>query len=689
MWPNRTVNCGRLPYHRRLLSVMLALVLVGVAVTGCSKGSPTPAAVSRTLAAVTPAASTGATASVDPTARALVVRLQQSAYSSDTTAALITALARSGVQTFADPGAATPEQPVNGPASTMRLLAFQAHALAVGAWAGAAYSGAELDTVLPRPPDNTGMPSTSELLAGYVAAVQTPGATFSRALMAGQNLLVPAGLRFPAVVLVLFAADLASMGPSRSTATGSSQSRTSTYRDAGGMHVQTVAASTDGPCTTGANWINNTIASFFNALHVATPDNLPGAIFGAIWNWLVDAGQAFVQHLISTVTDAVLSTIRSIAAGVSAVAMQIASILPYAVKVMASGDTGGTTFTLGSTPLSGTFTATVTAGDLPGWPPVLADCAAVASVKLPDFSRKDIPLTWGPLEAPADPLLQPAPSASDTATTDASGRATWAFNTATDPGDPKGEQRSQVDAMPVAVHRPEITRARTALTEALVGYIPGLLRPVVGRLFAPYVDGLQDRLNNILDARGRGTAILVFHDGKPPTPSPTPPPATATCTPQPVLPGTYTGVNTEEFTEKLPMTGNVLEVHITASGPVTMSVIASGSVTGHWSFHMHQVQDERVNLAGVSKDLHSVLTWAMDAGTISGTVCQLRVTSGSVRQLSCVGVCGNRDLAASGSGASRVLGRPTSAAPGRLTWRLTLPSTSYTDLFAFTVAGPR
>src|SRR6185437_14519277 len=73
-------------------------------------------------------------------------------------------------------------------------------------------TGAELDAAIPLPPGLTGMATTSQLLAGYVAAVGSPGGALSRALMTGQNLLAPPALRFPAAVLILFAADLAA-GP--------------------------------------------------------------------------------------------------------------------------------------------------------------------------------------------------------------------------------------------------------------------------------------------------------------------------------------------------------------------------------------------------------------------------------------------------------------------------------------------
>ena len=73
----------------------------------------------------------------------------------------------------------------------------------------------------------------------------------------------------------------------------------------------------------------------------------------AIWNWVVDVAHAVVDNLISLATGYVLGTIRSIAASIAAVADQVATFLPYTVRVVASGDTGGPVFTLGPDPLPG------------------------------------------------------------------------------------------------------------------------------------------------------------------------------------------------------------------------------------------------------------------------------------------------------------------------------------------------
>jgi hypothetical protein len=114
--------------------------------------------------------------------------------------------------------------------------------------------------------------------------------------------------------------------------------------------------------------------------------------------------------------------------------------------------------------------------------------------------------------------------------TDQQGEAKWTFVTTLDPGSPTGEQLSVVDQMPVTVHRPEIEAARNHLVDALLAPIPGLLRGFVGRLFAPFVDTLQGRLNALLDARGLGHITIVYHGGTRPTPAP------ATASPAPTAP---------------------------------------------------------------------------------------------------------------------------------------------------------
>jgi len=686
---------------RARLGATLVSLLVGAAlIAGCSSAGPAVAGPQRTGGASGSGSSSpdsgsllgalasrtlprGAAGSVDDQAWRTADRLVASTYGTDTTAALVEGLARSGIGTYADAASASPETPVTGEASPLRLLDFQVHALAVGDWTGSAFTGAELDAVVPTPPDAHGMPTTSDVLAGYVAAADSPGGALARALMAGQDLLSPTALRFPAIVLVLFASDLATGGkPDATTASpvAGSAGEHPPLADLAMAHPVAartsiaVAAGTGGVCSDTANWINGTISSLFNSLKLATPDNLPGRIVVSIWNWLVTQGESFVQGLISSVTDAVLGTVRSIAGTIAAVAEQISSLVPYGLRVVAVGPSGGGTFTLGPDPLPGSFTASVSAGDLPDWPAVLADCAKVADVPLADFHAKNVPLTWGPLQAPANPLIAPTEPKTDDVT-DANGQASWGFTTSTDPGDPTGEQQNQVDQMPVAVHRPEVESARAHLTAALLGFVPGILQPFVAAVFAPYISGIQARLNVLLDARGTATAILVYHAGASPKPSVSASPApSGACSPNPVAPGTYTGQMTSTSSEIIDQGsfGKTVATS-TGSGAVTIVVAGDGSVGGKWNLKTHFIFDETAIVDGqVGLHDHRDSTSSYTGGAVTGTACNLGLGTGTYSVQSCMdslkGDCTGDPAPPNRTPVPGGFGPPESATPGHITW---------------------
>ncbi len=587
-------------------------------------------------------------------------------------------LASAGIGTYADTTSTEPERPVTGAVSTFRLLDFQAHALAVGAWSGSSFGGDELDVTLPTPTDSTVMPTTSEVLAAYVAAADSPGASMARAMMAGQNLLSPSTLRFPAAVMVLFVSDLSTDGGRISAGHG---------EPSGSIGL----AVSDTVCSDSAAWITGTIDSLFNALKVATPASIPAAIIVSFWNWLVDQGESFVQGLISTVTGAVLSTVRSIAGVISSVAESIMSLVPYGVRVTAAGAGGGATFNLGPAPLTGTFTATVTIGDLPSVPAVLADCAKTADIPLPGTHPAGEPLIWEPLRAPADPLMAPTGSS---VVTDADGKGDWGFMTSVDPGDANGEQRNQADYLPVTVHDPKVQAARDRLNKALLGSIPPILQGFVASLFAPYLNGLQARINALLDARGTGTAILIFHAKADPTPTPPPTPTSGPCSPSPVAPGTYKGTTTNVSKEVIDQGsfGGVVATD-NGSGTAALTIAADGTVDGAWDMTSNDVFDETAVVDGVLglKD-HRVSTSQL-TGSFSGTACDLQVTFLTNKVTSCTdtlkGDCSGDQPPASGT-LPGGLGGPTSVAGGQDTWTYNISSSDgavVTDTLTVTVSS--
>jgi hypothetical protein len=266
-------------------------------------------------------------------------------------------------------------------------------------------------------------------------------------------------------------------------------------------------------------------------------------------------------------------------------------------------------------------------------------------------------------------LLSPLDSAKTNDTTDAKGQASWPFQTSHDPGDPTGEQVNQVDFMPVAVHRPEIDQVRSRLTTALLGFIPGLLRPFVSALFAPYLDGLQSRLNTLLDARGTGVAVLVNHDKAKPTPAPSTSPApSGACSPNPVAAGSYSGTFTMSSTTVLAV-GTDPRGSVTTdkgSGPLNMTVSPDGSLAGTFQY---EVQSDEVINAGLASD-EMVATYTVSGSTVGGTACNMILALGTAVSTSChdqvFGDCSGGSISLAGRQLS--IGTPTSTGAGRVTW---------------------
>lgn len=675
--------------HSSLSVAALIALIIGAGCAPAGQAATSGASVSPAAgSAANPAghvAPTGATAPVDPASWALADRLTSATYTADTTAALIAGLARSGIATFGDPASPTPEQPLGAAASPFEMLDFQAHALAVGAWAGSTWSGAELDGVLPIAPGMTDAAPASVLLASYVAAVDSPGAALSRALMAGQDLLQPSALRFPGVVLVLFVSDLATNGghpagpgpgaspapspvPSQAEIGGSAQLAMAGGHSRAGEPILP-AIELGSICSDTQNWLQGMINRVFNALKLAASSNFFGAIFVTVWNYAVDRLQALVQGVITTVTDAVLGSIRSVAAAISVAAEQVASILPYAVRVVASGGTAASAFLLDADPHQGVFTATVTAGDLPAWPAVLQDCANVARIALPDFTARNVPLKWGTIQAPGDPLLSPLDSAT-TAVTDAAGQATWGFVTSVDPGEPTGQRISQQDSLPVAIHRPELDQLRDKLTAALLGPIPAILRPFLADLIAPAFDGLQARLNTLLDARGTGWAALIYHGKASPPPSKAPSPSACG-----VAAGTYGGTVTSTSKETIDigntnLVGNVLATS-EGTGPAAIVIAADGTVSGSWSARTHLLFHEVVMSNGSGIDDLRDEVYDSTGTSIGGAACDLKVGFGGISVVSCTdslkGDCSSEPQRPPGTQLVDI-GPPSSVTPGNVTW---------------------
>jgi hypothetical protein len=272
-------------------------------------------------------------------------------------------------------------------------------------------------------------------------------------------------------------------------------------------------------------------------------------------------------------------------------------------------------------------------------------------------------------------------------TTDVTGHATWPFTVAPDPGDPGGTLEHQIDRMPVAVHRPELDAARAELTATLLAPVPDLLRPFVAAIFRPLLDGIQGRLNALLDARGTGVAVLDYHDKRPPSRAPSPAPYPGAASPCGVTTpaGTYTG--TYRFTTDTDQPP--ISDHSTGEGPVTLVVAPDGSITGSLAYHAHRVYDATI---GKTHD-HLESSFSLTGAVLGGSICDLTQSGGSLIVASCrdsmFGDCAG--TAPSGGVPSTFHdGPPANASGGHLTWSASHadPVSGVSDSRSLELSGP-
>jgi hypothetical protein len=674
--------------HPRRLAPLLAVVLL---VGACNVDANSPSAAGPSASPVVASAIAaralpgGAVAPVDAATWALADRLAAPAYTADTTSAFKEALARAGIavvaDTSTDPATALPEVPLTRAASPFELLDFQAHALAVGAWAGASWTGAALDTVVALPA-GTDSPSLAELMAAYAATADTPGGALARALLAGEDLTHPADVRFPAAVLVLFVSDVATDGgrlPAPSPAVRPAPSS--------GADVNLLPLAAAGPvvgrpvvdigliCGGPSAWIDAIVGRLEQAIDNAIPQGLVGGLIVGALGWLIHIGVSVIKSMVDALLAPVLSVIRGIAAIASGIAEQIASLLPYSVYVTVAGTTAPNFF-LGADPQTGSFDVHVTGGDLPAWPDVLATCARAAGIALPDFQSKEVPLTFGPLQASTGaPLMGPADAAVATTTTDATGQAHWPFVVSRDPGEGHGHYTEQTDKMPVAVHRKELDDLRARLTTALLGQIPGLLRPFVGAILSPILDGIQSRLNTVLDARGQRSAFLWYYQPVPPSPAPPATPAASSACTTTLPAGTYQGTIETKSTTIVPPgqidLGEAGGDNDHGTGPLTVSVAPDGSLSGSFSVHVL----EHMVYTGLAEGTEDTTLDELGAG-VSGTLCNPILTFASEVETACTatghGTCGptGQTISLAGLVPPWPLGKPTTTPGGVLTWSI-------------------
>ena len=446
--------------------------------------------------------------------------LRTGSFGPDHVVAAVELLASVGVGVMAE-GGADPIAPISGERSPLRFLEWQARAMALEAWAGSGSPGSDIDAAIPTPDD---APLTSSLVAAWLASADTRAGRLARALMAGQDVTDPTTLVVPALVMALMTSDILADAPAGSTADVDRASAGGRTRFALAGAMDGVPRTAQGICTGATAFIESVIGAVFEALKVRVPESGVGRVLAGAWNWLVSRGADLVRAATSVLTEPVKAVIRSVVGSIAVAAQAIAAIVPYTVTVAADP----AAFMLPTDPgppIEGSFRATVTAGSMPDWPPVLRDCAQAAGTSLPSFRPGGEPVTWSAIMYADGRVFRGAADA----TLDADGSARLRFTSATEsPELANGELRSTTARVTVVIRRPELQdRARQLVLGQLLGQLPDIVRPYVESALRPMVDGLLSRLNLLLEARGAGTLVVSYHVPRPtPTPGPTEGPAT-------------------------------------------------------------------------------------------------------------------------------------------------------------------
>ncbi|MFN8623920.1 MAG: hypothetical protein U0869_24525 [Chloroflexota bacterium] len=506
---------------RRGIAAVLAVVLLVGSSVNAEGASPAPSGspVPGPAASVAPGTATPidlehpmAGPDVLPTDQAsvdLVAAIRAPEYGPATRDAVVAALAANGIAVV-DDATLQPLVPVTEPASPLRFLASQAGSMALEAWGGSGVTGAALDAAIKVPKKN---PRASWLLAGWLAAADTQRGRLARALMAGQDVSVPADLVVPSLVTALLVADLAADGPPSATGTAPRVAALA-VRPPAGVEPRTADA---GLCTGAQQFIDDVIAAVFTRLQASVPKSGAGVIVASAWNWLVGKAQAFVRGLVAELTAPVLSVIRTIAGALATITEAVRIFVPWTVTIQ---PTPSSVLVLPVDPaqgVQGTFTLRVSAGDVPEWPAFVADCAAAAGVQLPSLKPIGEPVAWKDL-ANADGLL--IRDGAQVALDD-QGVAKIDFHSITEtPEQAKGAVLQTPVKASATVTRSKLKQFGDTLAGTLFGQVPAVVRPLVDAAARPIITGLIARLSSLFDTTAMGSLVVVHHQKPEPSASP-------------------------------------------------------------------------------------------------------------------------------------------------------------------------
>lgn len=453
--------------------------------------------------------------------------------------AAIRALAVSGVGVYEGPSAAAPIYRLDGPSSPLRFLRWQAENLARDADADGGIGADEIDELLPMPPESVPF---SLVLAGYVAAAQTPGAEHARQLMADQDLEAPAALLFPTLVLALFVGEVTGAAASGATAESGGVlipepaiARAATpavARAAAPARALTtdlkiarapVRLAAAGVCGDLTTFFTDTLQKVAAAIVAVLPD-IP--FLKAAMEWALTKGLQLGLKVAADLVELIpyIGAIRS-AIGVLALAVTVvAALRDWTVSVAAQPASAH--YSVG--PSTSQANAIGTVDDGPGdvFSPAVRECASLLSIDLAKGGAAGSTATWQVVSGSE----HAAPGDNQDTQVDAGRRTTLRLVMTREPEDVHKSSRiaNGLVRLRVTVKRQDVEQVRKFIEGAITSSLPP---SVYTALTGQFGDPLA-KIAAMTDITGQGRLVAEYHLPEEPTLPPDPrPSATVPATP--------------------------------------------------------------------------------------------------------------------------------------------------------------
>ena len=437
-------------------------------------------------------------------------------------------LATAGVATQADEVTPGPLVPLTGPASAVRVTAWQADQMDVEIHNQAGVLGSDLDAAVPMP---KGALPISYLIAGWLVAGSSPAAVAARTLMGKQDWVHAGKVVFPTVALTMFVADTVrhadggdpSASPSSQTPAPGSPGPPGLRRAAG-------APLTETPCTTIANFANDVLSAVFGRLSLNVQDVTEWAdnTFGdghgdstagtfafflaTAWNVGVSLARQALETGIGAITKPIVAAIRLAIGALATITTLVSYLKKWSAPVVAQPNPDQ--FAIGPEPdHTGRFTVQINRNaEIDDWPKVLVDCAGAVDVTLPTLTKAGLPVHWRVLAASAPVVNFAAPGLPATTPLDTALTTSVRYVTGReDARTAKGEPVRDTIKVGVSVRRTEVAQLKDFILAFLTREIPGIARPIVTPLIKPYLERLFTFIDGITGVDGNETLTVAHH----------------------------------------------------------------------------------------------------------------------------------------------------------------------------------